>query len=30
LQNWYLNGNQLVGGGLRRNLMNASSLGPLF
>jgi hypothetical protein len=30
LQHWYLHGNQLVGGDLRRNLMNASSLEPLF
>ena len=30
LQHWYLNGNQLVAGDLRRNLMNASSLEPLF
>jgi hypothetical protein len=30
LQHWYLNGNQLVGGDLRRDLMNASSLEPLF
>ncbi|HKH85893.1 MAG TPA: hypothetical protein VKA40_05030 [Nitrososphaera sp.] len=30
LQHWYHNGNQLVGGDLRRNLMNASSLEPLF
>jgi hypothetical protein len=30
LQHWYLNGDQLVGRDLRRNLMNASSLEPLF
>jgi hypothetical protein len=30
LQHWYLNGNQLVAGDLRRDLMNASSLEPLF
>ncbi len=30
LQHWYLNDNQLVGGDLRRDLMNASSLEPLF
>jgi hypothetical protein len=30
LQHWYLNGNQLVAGDLRRNLMNTSSLEPLF
>jgi hypothetical protein len=30
LQHWYLNGNQLVGGDLRRDLMNTSSLEPLF
>jgi hypothetical protein len=30
LQHWYLNGSQLAGGDLRRNLMNASSLEPLF
>jgi hypothetical protein len=30
LQHWYLKDNQLVGGDLRRNLMNASSLEPLF
>src|SRR5919106_1993166 len=30
LQYWYLNGDQLVGRDLRRDLMNASSLEPLF
>jgi hypothetical protein len=30
LQYWYLNGDQLVGLDLRRDLMNASSLEPLF
>jgi hypothetical protein len=30
LQYWYLNDNQLVGGDFRRDLMNASSLEPLF
>jgi hypothetical protein len=30
LRHWYLNGDQLVGRDLRRNLMNASSLEPLF
>jgi hypothetical protein len=30
LQHWYLNGNQLVAGDLRRDLMNTSSLDPLF
>lgn len=30
LQHWYLNGDQLVGRDLRRDLMNASSLEPLF
>jgi hypothetical protein len=30
LQHWYLNGDQLVGRDLRRNLMNASLLEPLF
>jgi hypothetical protein len=30
LQHWYLNGSKLAGGDLRRNLMNASSLEPLF
>jgi hypothetical protein len=30
LQHWYLNGDQLVGRDLRRNLMNSSVLEPLF
>jgi hypothetical protein len=30
LQYWYLNGDQLVGRDLRRDMMNASSLEPLF
>jgi hypothetical protein len=30
LQYWYLNGDQLLGRDLRRDLMNASSLEPLF
>jgi hypothetical protein len=30
LQHWDLNGNQLVAGDLRRDLMNTSSLEPLF
>jgi hypothetical protein len=30
VQHWYLNGDHLVGTDLRRNLMNASSLEPLF